>query len=193
MRMWPRLAILVLPLLASAASRGAPLDFDLGDYDSSHALDDATKPRDCAVTYLVENFVTNETFVARMQFAPAPHAIALKGHLPCPAFVPPRVNEAALDGCRDHADKKSDCVFGDMSRGFRDSPLISNTSENASRCTSDLASQMAIACWNAGNVDVCNVGCGNDQDAAISAARNRCEAKHQKACPITAALPVQAP
>jgi len=193
MRPWLRLAILVLPLLASAASRGTPLDFNLGDFDSSHALDDATKPRDCTVTYLVENVVTNETFVARMQFTPGPHAITLKGLLPCPALVPPRVAEAALAGCRDHADKKSDCVFADMSRGFHDAPVIANSSGNAARCASDQAPQIAIACWNAGNFDVCNVACGADPDAAILAARNRCEATHQKACPITAALPVQAP
>ncbi|HVC59093.1 MAG TPA: hypothetical protein VND19_01865 [Acetobacteraceae bacterium] len=193
MRTWLRLAVLGLPLLASTAGRGSPLDFDLGNYDASQALEDTAQPRDCTVTYLVEDFVTNETFAARMQFTPAPHAIALKGHLPCPTFVPPRVTEAALEGCREHADKKADCVFADMSRGFHESPLLSDTSENAARCASDQASQIAIACRNAGNFDVCNVGCGEDRDAAILAARNRCQAKHRTACPITGALPVRAP
>jgi hypothetical protein len=113
--------------------------------------------------------------------------------MPCPSLVPPRVAETALDGCRQHAGKKTDCVFADMSRGFHEAPVISNTSENASRCASDQASQIAIACWHAGDFAVCNVGCGPSPDAAVVAARNRCEAKHQQSCPITGVLPVQGP
>jgi hypothetical protein len=194
MSIWVRrLAILVLPLLASAASRGSPLGFDLGGYDKPPMLDGVSKPRACTVTYLLEDYVANETFAARMQFSPAPNAVPTNGRMRCPSLVPPHVAEAALDGCRDHANKKVDCVFADMGRDFHDAPGITNTAENASRCASDQASQIGIACWNAGGSDVCNVGCGEDRDAAISAARNRCEATHQRACAITGVLAVQAP
>ncbi len=194
MRIWlRRLAILVLPLLASAASRGSPLDFDLGGYDKPAVLESVGRPRACTITYLVEDFVANETYAARMQFTPAPNAVPRDGRLACPSLVPPLVAATALDGCRGHAAKQADCVFADMSRGFHDAPALANTAENASRCMSDQASQIAIACWNSGGSDVCNVGCGEDRDAAIAAARNRCEATHQKACSITGVLPVQAP
>lgn len=113
--------------------------------------------------------------------------------MPCPIMMPPRVSEAALNACRDHANKPADCVFADMSRGFESAPLIVNTSENASRCESDQASDIGLACWNSGKFDVCNVGCGATASDAILAARKRCEAKHLKTCTITGAVPVEAP
>jgi hypothetical protein len=194
MRTWlRRCAILLLPLLASAASRGAPLDFNLGGYDKPTLLEGVGKLRACTVTYLLEDYATNELYAARMQFAPSPTAVPLKDRLPCPTLVPPLVTDTALNLCRDHAVKKTDCVFGDMSSGFHDKPELSNTSEATSRCTSDQASQIAVACWNSGGSDVCNVGCGEAPATAISAARKRCEATHQKACTITGVLPVSAP
>jgi hypothetical protein len=194
MRTWlRRFAILALPLLASAASQGAPLDFDLGGYDKPAVLEGVNQPRACTVTYLVEDFVTNDTFAARMQFNPAPNATPINGRLACPSLVPPAIARGALEGCRAHAGKRSDCVFADMRRGFVDTPGVGNTVENASRCTSDHASQIAIACAHSGTTDVCNVGCGEDADSAIAAARKRCEATHQAACGITGVLPVQVP
>jgi hypothetical protein len=194
MRTWLlRCVILVLPLLASAASRGSPLDFDLGGYDKPTVLEGVGKLRACTVTYLVEDYVANEVYAARMQFSPAPSALPLRDRLPCPTLVPPLVADTARNLCRDHAGKPADCVFADMSRGFRDKPNVANTAEDASRCTSDQASQIAIACWNSGDYGVCSVGCGEDPGTAIAAARSRCEATHQKACSITGVVPVLAP
>ena len=188
-----RCTILVLPLLISAASRGAPLDFNLGGYDKPSLIEGVGKLRACTITYLLADHVANDLYAARMQFTPSPTAVPLKDRLPCPGLVPPQVGETALNLCRDHADKKTDCVFADMSSGFHDKPELANTSEAASRCMSDQASQIAVACSNSGASDVCNVGCGEDPAAAIAAARSRCEATHQKACPITGVLPVSAP
>ena len=172
MRTWlRRCAILALPLLASGASRGSPLDFNLGGYDKPSLLEGVGKLRACTVTYLIEDYAANEIYASRMQFTPSPTAVPLRDRLPCPALVPPLVADTALNLCRDHADKKTDCVFGDMDRGFHDKPDLANTSEAASRCMSDQASQIAVACWNSGGSDVCNVGCGEDPAAAIAAAR----------------------
>jgi hypothetical protein len=188
-----RVAILALPLLASATSRGSTLDFDLYGYDKPAMLEGVGKLRACTITYLMENYVSNDTYAARMQFTPAPTAVPLGGRLPCPTLVPPAVGETALDECRDHAANRSDCVFADMNRGFRDKPGLANTAEDASRCLSDQASQMAVACSDAGGSEVCNVGCGEDAVAAVTAARSRCAATHQKSCTVTGVLPVVAP
>ncbi len=194
MRTWfTRLAILLLPLLASAASQGSPLDFDLGGYDKPAVLEGVGKLRACTITYLVENYVANDTYAARMQFTPTPTAVPVGARMPCPNLVPPWVAEAALNDCRDHAETKADCVFADMGAGFHDAPVVANTSESTSRCMSDQASQIAIACWKSGDLAVCNVGCGEQPAAAVSAARSRCEATQQKACTITGVLPVAAP
>jgi hypothetical protein len=194
MRPWlRRCAILAVPLLASAASRGAPLDFNLGGYDKPTVLEGVGTLRACTVTYLLENYVANDTYAVRMQFTPSPTAVPLYARLPCPTLVPPLVADTALNLCRSHADKPADCVFADMSRGFQDKPDLANTSESASRCTSDHASQIAVACANSGDSAVCNVGCGEDAGAAIAAARSRCEATHQTSCTVTGALPVSAP
>lgn len=194
MKTWlRRCVILLLPLLASAASQGSPLDFNLYGYDKPTVLEGVGSIRACSVTYLLEDYVANDTYVARMQFTPSPNAVPLHARLPCPSLVPPRVAETALNMCRSHADKPADCVFADMSQGFHDKPGIANTSESNSRCTSDQASQIAIACLNSGDSAVCSVGCGEDAGAAIAAARSRCEATHQKSCTITGVLPVSAP
>jgi hypothetical protein len=188
-----RLAILALPLLASSAGRGSPLDFNLGGYDKPTVLEGVGSVRACTITYLVENYVANDTYAARMQFTPSPTAVPLRNRMPCPALVPPQVAEAALNACRAHAANKADCVFADATRDFSDKPSLANTVESASRCMSDQSSQIAIACRNNGGSDMCSVGCGEDQPAAIAAARNRCEATHQGSCAITGVLPVPAP
>src|ERR1700733_14700786 len=102
-----RVVILALPLLASATSRGSPLDFDLHGYDRPAMLEGIGKLRACTITYLMENYLANDTYAARMQFPPVPTAVPLGGRLPCPALVPPAVGEAALNECRDHAAHKS--------------------------------------------------------------------------------------
>jgi len=194
MRTWLRRgAILVLPLLASAASRGAPLDFNLLGYDKPTVLEGVGTVRSCTITYLLEDYVANHTYASRMQFTPSPTAVPLHARVACPSLVPPLVADTALNLCRSHADKATDCVFADMSREFQDKPELANTSESTSRCMSDQASQIAIACADSGDSAVCNVGCGEDGAAAIAAARSRCEATQQKSCTVTGLLPVSAP
>ncbi len=188
-----RLAILLLPMLVSAASRASPLEFNLGGYDKPTVLEGVGSLRACTITYLLQNRVTNDTYAARMQFTPAPDAIPVGAQMPCPALVPPLVAETALNECREHAAGKADCVFADMDRDFPGKPELANTSESASRCLSDKASEIAVACLDSGGSTVCNVGCGADLPGAIAAARSRCEATHQNACTITGVLPVAAP
>jgi hypothetical protein len=188
-----RLAVVLLvPLLVTAASQAAPQNFGI-DTNLPSMIIDTTRPRECTITYLLEDISNNDLFASRMQFSPAFDAVAMKGRLPCPKSAPPRVGERALDSCRERAANQRTCVFADMSRGFETAPAATNTSQGASYCESDLASQIGVACWNAGKFDVCNVACGNTPEEAMQAARNRCEGKHQKSCTITGALPVLAP
>jgi len=196
MRAWCcRLAMLLLPaLLAATAVRGAPQNFDLGSYGAPPALARGDKPLDCTVTYLIQDDATNETYAVRMLFDPSPDAVVgQNGRTQCPAMIPPSVGQAALTGCRDHAAKASDCVFSDMDKNFPAAASVGNTSDIASRCASDQASQIALACLTSGKRDVCSVGCGDEPDTALEAARHRCEAVHGKTCNITGSLPVEAP
>jgi hypothetical protein len=186
-----RLCLVTLLSLTHARAWGSPMEFDLGSLKAPLTLDDPDRPRACTVTYLVQDDAANETYAARMQFTPIQDAIARNGHLACPVMVPSRVAEAALDECRDHAAVKKDCVFADMARGFEAAPGLQNTAENSSRCASDQSTHIAIACWQSGGLKVCNVGCGAGPAAALSAARNRCESKHQKSCGISGVLPVE--
>jgi hypothetical protein len=86
-----------------------------------------------------------------------------------------------------------DCVFADMARAFQRRPNADASTENTSRCASDKATDIGIACWRSGELRICGVGCGISPAAAVSAAVVRCEAKHQRQCPITGSLPVLAP
>ena len=190
-----RNAMLMVPfLLAATASHGAPQNFDLGSYGTPRVVERGGKPLICTVTYLVQDDATNATYAARMQFEPSPDAdVGQNGRMPCPGMMPLTVGQAALDGCRSHAAKASDCVFADMNKGFSAAPSVDNTSASGSHCSSDQASQIAIACWSSERHDVCNVGCGDEPDAAVQAARQRCEAVHGKTCNITGWVPVEAP
>jgi hypothetical protein len=80
-----------------------------------------------------------------------------------------------------------------MARGFERQPKADNSAENFSRCSSDKATDIGVACWLSGDLHVCGAACGGSPDTAISAAVSRCEAKHQHQCPITGSLPVLAP
>ncbi|HUB47483.1 MAG TPA: hypothetical protein VMB73_21085 [Acetobacteraceae bacterium] len=190
-----RLVLLLLPLLlAGPASHGAPENFNLGSYGSPSVAEHGGKPLICTVTYLVQDDATNQTYAARMQFEPSPDAtVGPNGRMQCPGMMPPTVGEAALNGCRSHAAQATNCVFADMDKGFSAAPSVGNTSAGRSRCGSDEASQIAIACLLSGGREVCNVGCGEEPDAAVKAARQRCEATHGKACNITGWVPVEAP
>jgi hypothetical protein len=190
-----RILLLFLPLLLlGTESQGAPQNFDLGSYGAPSVVERGSKPLICTVTYLVQDDATNETYAARMQFEPSPDAsVGQNGRMPCPGMMPPTVGQAALDGCRSHAANAADCVFADMKSNFSAAPSVENTSANGSRCSSDQASQIAIACWSSGGHDICNVGCGEEPDAAVQAARQRCEAEHGKTCNITGSVAVEAP
>jgi hypothetical protein len=156
-------------------------------------VEDSTRPGQCTITYLIEDISTNDTFAVRMLIAPAPNATPVGGRMPCPSRVPPRIGERALDVCMSRAGDRANCVFADMARGFERVPKVLNTAENGSRCSSDQATFIALACWRSAGLDVCNVGCGQDPAGAIGEARGRCESKHQTVCDTIAAEPVMAP
>jgi hypothetical protein len=192
-------AIPILPggvLLCCLALRG-PVHAATSSSDILNGLppvvSDTTKPPNCTVTYLVTNVMTNDTIAVRMQIAPDPDDIPVNNVMPCPPDVPPRVASGALDMCIKRAADSKHCVFADMGRDFAKDPRLDNTAENYSRCASNKAKEIGIACWRSGELEVCNVACGNDPETAISAAVNRCEAKQQRQCPITGSLPVLAP
>jgi hypothetical protein len=156
-------------------------------------IEDTTKAAPCTVTWLVTNITTNDTFAVRMQIMPDPNDRPVNNLMPCPPNVPPRVASRALDACILRAADPKDCVFADMARGFEKRPNADNTAENASRCSSDKASDIGVACWHSGALEVCGAGCGASPEAAIGAAVSRCESKHQQQCPITGSRPVLAP
>ena len=156
-------------------------------------IEDKARAPDCTVTWLVTDITTNDTIGVRMRIASGADDLPVNGLMPCPPEVPPRVAARALDACIVRVLDPKICVYADMSREFQQKPGVTNTSENASRCASDKSSDIGIACWRSGELQVCGVGCGADPERAIAAAAARCEAKHQRTCPITGSLPVLAP
>ena len=154
---------------------------------------DTMKAADCTVIYLVTDVTTNDMLAVRMQIAPDANDQPVNEVMPCPPDMPPRVAARALDACAIRAADPKNCVFADMGRDFERSPKPDNTAENRSRCASDQATDIGVACWLSGELQVCDVGCGKNPSTAISAAVERCEAKHQKQCSITGSLPVLAP
>jgi hypothetical protein len=80
-----------------------------------------------------------------------------------------------------------------MSRGFDREPTINNTADNASRCASDKASDIGVACWTSGKLSVCDVACGNSPEEARALAQARCQDKQQQTCAVTASVPVSGP
>lgn len=178
--------------LACSAARAAPVQFNL-DIGVPDVVVDSEQPRACTITYLVTDVTTNDTYAVRMQVMPQQGAKPVAGRLPCPPSVPPRVPARALSACVARAANAKTCVFSDMGREFVQAPELLNTAENASRCTSDEADFIGVACWTSGGRDICNVGCGKTREDAQTAARERCEAKQQQSCPMAGALPVLAP
>jgi hypothetical protein len=170
----------------------APSSFDIQN-ELPAVIKDTTKAADCTVTYLVTDIATNDTIAVRMQITPDQNDQPVNNLMPCPPEIPPRVASRALDACVVRAADPKNCVYADMSRGFENKPNPDNSSENSSRCASDKASDIGIACWLSGDLQVCGVGCGGSPQSAITAAVSRCEAKHQRRCPITGSLPVLAP
>jgi hypothetical protein len=156
-------------------------------------IKDTTRAANCTVTYLVTNVTTNDMIAVRMQIAPDPNDRAANDLMPCPPDVPPRVAAQALDACVVRAADSKDCVFADMGRDFEKQPRVGNTAENFSRCSSDKATDIGVACWQSGDLQVCDAGCGKSPAQSIAAAVTRCETKQQRQCPITGSVPVLAP
>jgi hypothetical protein len=177
-------------LLGSA--RAAPSTFD-NPNALPPVIEDTTKAANCTVTYLVVDIATNDLIAVRMQISPGQDERAANNLMPCPPEIPPRVASRALDACAIRAVDPKDCVYADMGRDFDVRRNANNTAENSSRCTSDKATDIGVACWRSGELQICGVSCGDSPGAAIVSAVNRCEAKHQRQCPITGSLPVLAP
>jgi hypothetical protein len=188
-----RLAIaLILMLLTGAVARGAPVGGGSDDFVPP-VVTDTTKPRQCVIAYVVMDAATNDMFVSRQQVEPAQDQAPNRGLYPCPTDIPSRVASRALETCLSRAGDMKSCVFADMARGFENRPDIRQTAENTSRCASDLARYIGVACWKAGDQNVCNVACGENEQAARDLARGRCEIKQQKQCPIIGTAPILPP
>lgn len=184
---------LVLGLLLAAHTVDAgPLPFDL-QLNVPPVVADSRAPKACTVTYMIADIANNDLYAARMRIEPAETDAPVQNRLPCPADIRPRVGMRALDVCTSRAGEAKDCVFADMSRGFEQQADIHNTADNSSRCASDTASDIGVACWMWGSLSVCNVACGTSPQQAVVHARARCEEKQQRRCPITASVPVSGP
>jgi hypothetical protein len=184
---------LALPaLLFFGVARAGPLPFDLGLQVPPVVLE-SQAPAGCTVTYLIADLGNNDLFAVRMRIASVETDAPVNSRLPCPPMVPPRVAVRALDVCSVRSAEAKSCVYADMGRGFESDPDIHNTSDNASRCASDKASDIGVACWSTGKLSVCNVACGNTPEDAVAQARARCEDKQRRSCPISASVPVPGP
>ena len=184
------LALAVLVLLGSLG-RAAPVEMETNPV--APVVTDTTRPRQCVIAYLIADVATNDLYLSRHQISASEDQNASHGRYPCPTDVPSRVGARALETCLSRAADHKSCVFGDMARGFENQPDIRLTAENTSRCASDLANYIGIACWKSGERDVCDVGCGKTEQEARDQARGRCEVKQQKHCPITGAAKILPP
>ncbi len=179
-------------LLSTGGVSAGPLSFDL-QLSVPPVVADSHAPAICTVTYLIADTANNDLFAARMRIAPIESDTPVDNRMPCPPVVPPRVGLQALEICTSRAGEAKYCVFADMSRGFESEPNIHNTSENASRCSSDRFTDIGAACWTSGKLSVCDVGCGNSPQEAVAQAMVRCKDKQQHECPVTATVPVSGP
>ena len=184
--------LLMSGVAMTSVARAAPSTFELLN-GLPPVVNDTMRPGDCTVTYLVADVATNDTIAVPMQIAPDKDDQPVNNAMPCPREVPPRVAARALDACIIRAADPKNCVYADTARGFETRPIADNTAENSSRCMSDKAHDIGVACWRSGELQICDVGCGNSPAEATAAAVSRCEAKHQRQCPITGSLPVLAP
>jgi hypothetical protein len=184
-------ALFALLLVGSAAWGAAVSSAD--DIGVAAVVTDTTKPRQCVFAYMVVDAGNNDMFVSRQQVAQGQDESANRGRFPCPTQVPARLATRALEACLTRAADQKLCVHGDMARGFESRTDIRQTAENTSRCASDLANYIGIACWDAGERNVCNVACGGTEQEARDQARGRCEVKQQKRCPITGVAEILPP
>jgi hypothetical protein len=190
-------SVLIALYCLIAAAAAWPADAVTSTFDMPNApppvVEDTTKAANCTVTFLVTDISTNDMIAVRMQISPDANQRPANNLMPCPRDIPPRIASRALDACSVRAADPKSCVFADMARGFESRPIADSTTENGSRCTSDKAADIGVACWRSGALQVCGVGCGDTPETATAAAVTRCEAKHQRQCPITGSLPVLAP
>lgn len=187
-----RIVTILCCLAAAGPARAAVNSPDLMN-GLPPVIEDTTRAAQCTVTYLVTDIRTNDMIAVRMQISPDPNDTPVDNLMPCPADIPPRLASRALDACVARAADPRNCVFADMGRDFEKRPTVDNTAENASRCRSDKAADIGVACWRSGQLQVCDVSCGGSPAAAAAAAVSRCEAKQQRQCPISGSLPVLAP
>jgi hypothetical protein len=186
------LAVVLGVLLSGGAANAGPLTFDL-HLDVPPVIVDSQAPAGCTVTYMIADTSNNDLFAQRMRIASAETDTPVASRMPCPPDMPPRVGLRALDVCMSRTNEPKNCVFADMGRGFEREPDIHNTSEIASRCSSDKFSDIGTACWMSGKLSVCDVACGHSPADAVAQAKARCEDKQQQSCPITATVPVSGP
>ena len=185
-------ALTLVVAYAFTVAHAGPLSFDLQLHEPP-VISDSKAPTQCTVTYVVADIANNDLYAARMRIDPAESDTAVDHRLPCPKTLPPRMGLRALDSCVSRAADGKSCVFADMGRGFEREPEIQNTAENASRCASDKASDIGVACWKSGKLAVCDVACGTSPEQALLQAKARCEDKQQHSCPISATVPVSGP
>jgi hypothetical protein len=188
MRMSRLIAILGL-LVSGSVADAVPLPFDL-HLGIPPIITDSQAPAGCTVTYMVADTANNDLFAQRMRIASAETDTPVGNRMPCPSNIPPRIGLRALDVCMSRTGESKYCVFADMSRGFEREPDIHNTSEAASRCSSDKFSDIAAACWMSGKLSVCDVACGHSPADALTQAKARCEDKQQHSCPVTTTVPI---
>lgn len=187
-----RLMVVALMVLLPAMAHTAPMPFNF-PVGMPPIVDDSAAPRQCTMTYLVQDIASNDMYAARMQVLPKQDAEPVNGAMPCPTAAPGRMITQALEVCGVRAVDRKTCVFADMARDFQLEPEVRNTAENTSRCASDTSNTIGVACWKSGTLDVCSVACGQSAQEAVDLARLRCESKHQKTCDITGSLPVSLP
>lgn len=185
-------SMLLSSMLMPASAWAAPMSFDL-DLHVPPVIIDSKASLGCTVAWLVADIANGDVFATRMRIDSSEGDVPQNHRLPCPNSIPPRVAARALDACTSRALDPKTCVFADMSRGFALQPELRGTSENASRCRSDQASHIALACWSNGTLSICNVGCGETPEEAVAQASSRCEDKQQHSCPVAASAPLSAP
>ena len=158
---------------------------------TSAAPASAIAPR-CTIAAIAEDIGANVAYLSRTRFL-APEAPPAGQPAICPVGAAHEATRRALTVCKQHAANPYNCVYGDMDHMFDVTTDIVDTIEADSQCASYAAKFIGIACQPGLAEDVCNVACGATASEATETARKKCKAKHDGECPVTNAVPVQAP
>ena len=153
----------------------------------------------CVAAAVSEDTGTSDTYLYREYFEPAHgprrrDGMAIPG--PAPACPEDAVNEAArnaLIACRERASIPADCVYGDMDHTFLVTTDVSDSSAEHSVCLAIDARFLGIACTPSAGIDICSVACGQDEAAALEAAKERCKATHNTDCTLSNAVEIAPP